>query len=136
MPRGQSQQKLRNDLDGLPFSFCNQVWILRELFDALPFEVAARVVEVSAALPIREDRHSAGGQHLHHERGTRARQSRNNGDHELQGRNETGCRTPLCIISHRESWRGSASTTTRQFCSILVDIVVLLRKAFISSELA
>ena len=61
------KQKLGDHFYRLAFRFRNAARILGQLLDAFPFQIAARVVDVSPAFAVREDGHAARGQHLHHE---------------------------------------------------------------------
>ena len=76
------KEKLGDDLHRLAFGLVDEIGLPGKPFDGLPLAITTRIVQVWLAFEIGEQRQTTGGQHLHHERRARARQTRNDGDHD------------------------------------------------------
>jgi len=72
---GQGKQQAGNNFHHLAFSFGDATGIGGKRFDALPFQITARVIGVGLTFAVGESGHASGDQHLHHERSAGARES-------------------------------------------------------------
>ena len=83
MLRRKRKQKLGDHFHRLAFRFGNAGGIFGQLLDAFPLQIASRVVDISPAFAVGENRHAARSQHLHHERSAGTGQTGNDCDHEF-----------------------------------------------------
>src|SRR5262249_33576846 len=98
--RGKIVEKGRYPLTRLALGFRYPGGVLLQAFDWLILPIAIRVICVRRTQVIYEERHPSRLEHLHHQRRARARQTRNDDDHE---------KLPLLYTGVSRAWRLVAS---------------------------
>ena len=89
-PAGSESKSWEITFTALPSASAMQAGIFGKLLDALPLQIAARVVNIGPALAVGQDGHATRRQHLHHQRSAGTRQPGNNCDHS-NGKRFHGC---------------------------------------------